>query len=255
MILKFRNLSNYQGLVHAITSRRFDADDNFNLADYAGQETENAIANRKRICEYLNIEFDRLTIARQTHDSNVAIVTEENAGTGKFTTDYAIDNTDALITNLPNIPLMMFAADCPLVILYDFERHILGLMHCSWRSIVKGLIENTISIMKKQFDINIKNLLIGIGPAAGKCCYQVDEKFVDTISSASFNLVQYVIRQSSGIMTFDLHGAIVHILSETGILAEHVEILDICTICDMRFFSYRREKRKAGRFALIASLI
>jgi len=254
-ILKFQNLSKHKQVIHAITTRHFDSDNNFNLADYAGTNTESAIRNRQRLCEYLKIDFNRLTIAQQTHDNNATIVTEANLGTGKFATELAIQNTDALITVLPNTPLMMFSADCPLVIIYDFNNRILALMHCSWRSISKGLIENTIFTMKKIFNSKPLNLAIGIGPGAGKCCYQVDKKFIEIISTSKKELIEHILHISPDKMTFDLHGAIIRLLLNTGISESQIEIMNICTICDKRFFSYRRESINAGRFALIASLI
>ena len=257
-MLRFQNITRCSKLIHSITTRRFESDNNFNLADYAGINRENAITNRRRLCKYLNLNFDRLTIAQQTHNNNAAIVTEKNLGTGKYPTKDAIKDTDALITELKDTPLMMFSADCPLVIIYDKENHILSLMHCSWRSIVKGLIENTLKTMADEFDAKPKSLICGISPSAGKCCYQVNDDFVDTILSLRSELKKFLLQpnqnQPNTQLTFDLRGAIKHLLAENGVIREHIETIDICTICNCNFFSYRREGKQAGRFALIASL-
>ncbi len=251
MILKFANLSKCSGLIHAVTTRYFKAADDFNLADYAGRNNEQAIANRRLICEYLQINFDRLTVAQQRHNSGVAIVDDRNAGTGKFGGEHAIPDSDALITELKDTPLMMFSADCPLVIVYEPDKSVVGLMHCSWRAIVKGIVANTIDTMRENFKIDVRNLIVGVGPGAGKCCYRVDEKFVEAISTAK-GLENFVVKTKNN-MTFDLHGAILYQLSDNGIANSQIETMGICTICDERFFSYRREGTRAGRFALIAS--
>ena len=42
----------------------------------------------------------------------VACITEENIGSGAISFANSIDDTDALITNLKNVPLTLFFADC-----------------------------------------------------------------------------------------------------------------------------------------------
>jgi copper oxidase (laccase) domain-containing protein len=60
--------------------------------------------------------------------------------------------------------------------------------------------------------------------------------------------------EKDGRLIFDLWAANRSQLTTAGIPPDHVETAGICTICDPRFWSHRRDGPDAGRFALCLAL-
>ncbi len=252
MLLQFANLKSVPGLVHAVTTSRFNAITNFNLADHVGLETEKSIDHRKMLCRHLGIPFERLTVSQQVHQTNVARVTEKDVACGRDGWTSGIPATDAMVTNLVNTPLMVLSADCPLILVYDPKRKAMGVIHASWRCTFGGIIGRTIDAMAGNFGSCPQDMVAGIGPGAGPCCYEVDDKFVDTIRRRP-ELLEFVVCRGST-RHFDLWSAQKADLVRSGVNPESVEKMGRCSICDETFFSFRRQKDRAGRFGLVACL-
>ncbi|MFA5864053.1 MAG: peptidoglycan editing factor PgeF [Phycisphaerae bacterium] len=252
MLYQFNNLNAYPDLIHAVTTTRFNHITNFNLADHVGMESENAISHRRMLTGRLGLSFDRLTVARQVHENNVSTISSDNAGAGHAGWKTGIPQTDAMITDLADTPLMVLSADCPLILVYDPTVKSLGVIHASWRCTFSGIITRTVEAMAKTFNCRPENLSAGIGPGAGPCCYEVDEKFVQTIQVRP-ELMPFIIQRESQ-MYFDLWSAGRSELIRAGVLPDHIEQMNRCSICDEQFFSFRRQAGQAGRFGLVASI-
>ncbi len=54
---------------------------------------------------------------------------------------------DALITNVPGLPLTVFSADCGTVLLYDPVHQAIGAVHAGWRGCAAGIVEKTVAAM------------------------------------------------------------------------------------------------------------
>lgn len=80
-----------------------------------------------------------MTTCKQVHGNKVACITEENIGSGAISFANSIDDTDALITNLKNVPLTLFFADCTPIIIYDPKNNAIGVAHGGWRGTVAKL--------------------------------------------------------------------------------------------------------------------
>ena len=107
--------------------------DGFNLALHVGDEAELVNANRRQFAAALGVDAARFTTCAQVHGSKVVCVTEGLIGSGAVDFADTIADTDALITDLPNAPLLLFYADCVPVLLADTETGAVGLAHAGWR--------------------------------------------------------------------------------------------------------------------------
>ena len=83
-----------------------------NLALHVGDEAGLVLKNRRAYAAALGLDAGKFTCCEQVHGSNVAVVDEALAGKGAEAYSDAVKNTDALVTNLPQLPLMRFFADC-----------------------------------------------------------------------------------------------------------------------------------------------
>ena len=85
-----------------------------NFSYTLGDRQECVDENYRRAARILTRDGDigRFVVGRQTHTTNVRVVTEEDRGKG-VTREQDYQDVDALITNVPGLVLTTFHADCP----------------------------------------------------------------------------------------------------------------------------------------------
>jgi len=155
---------------------------------------------------------------------------------------------DALITRAPGVALGVFTADCLPVFLYDPVREAVGIVHAGWRGTARGISRKAVAKMKEFFQSRASNLLAGLGPCIGPCCYEVDEPVSDAFSSGGFpwGLVSHP--RGKGKWMLDLYKANRFLLESSGILRENIHTLNMCTSCrGDTFYSYRNADKTGGR--------
>ena len=84
--------------------------DSMNLSFTRGDEDEAVRENFRRMALAIGVAEDSLVFAKQTHTTNVKVVTEEDKGKG-ITKELDYDDIDGLITNMPGLCLTTFYAD------------------------------------------------------------------------------------------------------------------------------------------------
>jgi len=216
---------------------------------------------RREIAHRLNIPYSRITTGEQVHRNNIAIVREKDLGR-EFPT------TDGLITDLPNVPLAIFVADCLPIFLFDPQRKIVGLLHAGWRGTVANISSRAIEIMSENFAVKAENLLVAIGPHICKKCYRVSwspvaKAFTEQFESFGREVLASIISEypktksqacHERFWSVDLAKANSFQLQRVGVLPENIEIIPICTYEDKNFFSYRRDKGSARRLMALIQL-
>ena len=106
--------------------------DSLNLDDRRGDDLANVQENFRRLCAALDVDVQRIVLSRQVHRDDVRTVTADDCGKGLWRMqDY--DSADALITDVPHIPLVVFSADCNVILLHDPVRRAIGAAHAGWR--------------------------------------------------------------------------------------------------------------------------
>ncbi len=219
------------------------------------------VEKRREIARRLNVPYSRITSGEQVHKDNIAIVRKKDLGR-KFPA------TDGLITDLPKVPLAIFTADCPPIFLLDPQRKIAGLLHAGWRSTVANISSRAVGIMSETFGVKANSLLVAIGPHICKKCYRVSwspvaEAFSECFQSFEKEVLDSIISQlpreqseasQKNSWLVDLARANAYQLQRAGVLPENIEISTICTYEDKSFFSYRRDKARAGRLMALMQL-
>lgn len=140
---------------------------------------------------------------------------------------------DALITDRPLSGVAVFGADCLPIALAG--RRAIGAVHAGWRGLAEGVIEAAVSRLRALGEEG--DLHAMIGPGAGGCCYEVGAE------------VQRALGLEAPRGPVDLAAIARERALAVGVT--RVRVLDCCTICDRRFFSYRREGARAGRQGVI----
>ena len=146
-----------------------------NMALHVGDNPQKVLRNRQKFAAAIGVKPERFTTCAQVHGSNVQVVTEERIGSGAESFSDTIPETDALITNLADVPLLLFYADCVPVLLADPKTGVIGLAHAGWRGTAAQIAKKTVAAMQETFGVQPENLLAAIGPSIGGCCYEVDD--------------------------------------------------------------------------------
>jgi YfiH family protein len=250
----FENLLRYERIGHFVSTRNGGRSkapyDSLNLSFNVGDDPEKVLKNRKLLTGTLGIPLTNLTTAKQIHDGHVKIVSDALRGKGSTNHKGAINATDAMVTNAPNICLMVLLADCVPILFCDPSKRVIGVAHAGWRGTLRFVAHNTVKVFREDFGCSPEDIVVGIGPSIGPCCYQVGREVVSRVEHV-LGTGQDCIRHESanGRRYFDLWTANLKQLLQAGIPERNIELAKICTGHHPKlFFSHRHEKSKTGRF-------
>ncbi len=148
---------------------------------------------------------------------------------------------DALVTDQPGLLLEIRTADCISVLLFDPQKNVVAAVHSGWKGTCASITGKTVEKMSEWYGVNPQNILAAIGPAIRECCYEVGPEV-----SAEFGI--------EGRVRLDLAGFCRKQLLSAGV--QQIVDLNICTMCNTdQFYSFRREKEKAGRMETAIELL
>jgi len=130
-----------------------------------------------------------------------------------------------------------------------------GLAHAGWRGTVLRIAERLIAEMALAWGTDPSDLVAAIGPAIGPCCYEVGADVIGEVRERLPAGDALLGRGRPGHAFLDLWQANREALLRAGVLPERIEVLGVCTACNVeRFFSYRREGRLEGLFGAVVGV-
>jgi len=214
--------------------------------------------NRAAFIDSAGFSMADLVVSRQTHGTQVAVVGSADRGRGLFPAFDGFPATDAMVTNEPTVALGTIVADCVPILLYDPVRHVVGLAHAGWRGTVGQIAAATVAAMNCEFGTEPGDVLAGIGPSIGPCCYEVGQEVIDAWNAADVvDGSSAVVERGTG-YHFDLWAANRLVLIQAGISDDRIETSGVCVRCEYdRFFSYRATRQigtQPGRNMMVAQL-
>lgn len=227
-----------------------------NLGVSRGDDSEAVLENYKRITNVLHMPWERVVLSHQTHTTNIHVVTEEDAGTG-LVKQRNYENVDGLITNIPNLPLVTFYADCVPLYFVDPVHRAIGLSHSGWRGTLNRMGRCTMEAMKKEYGSQPEDILACVGPSICQDCYEVGEEVAQEFEKGFLpeQKKQILKQKPDGKYLLNLWKANEIILLEAGIKKEHLAITDICTKCNPDLlYSHRVMGNQRGNLAAFLCL-
>jgi len=254
-ILFFKNLLAHRTIRHFVSTRTGGFSefpyDSLNLGLHVGDDRDTVLKNRERLAETLGMPLDQFTIARQIHSGNVRVVSDELRGSGSTDHEDAVADTDAMVTDTPGICLVVFVADCVPMLFFDPARRAIGVAHAGWRGTLKSIASNTVRAMVEAFGSSPGNIMVGIGPSIGPCCYRIGPEVISQMESVFQGKNDYIVNETKGGEGYlDLWKANLEGLLRAGIERKNIEIAERCTCHEPDvFFSYRNQRGDTGRFA------
>jgi YfiH family protein len=245
-LFQFDNLSAVPGVMHAISTRAGGVSEgrceSLNVSYSVGDAIENVEENLRRVAIAVGARRKDLFAAYQVHGRDVTVVEAETAPRPRC---------DVLVTSSPETTLMLRFADCTPVLLADPKRRVVAAVHAGWRGSALRAAGAAVEALRDRFDCQPRDIVAGIGPAIGPCCYSVGQDVVEAFADRPG-----LFTQADGGQRLDLWEANRQALVESGVPDEHIEVAGICTQCQSeRFFSHRANGgQPAGRFAALIRL-
>ena len=232
--------------MQALTTTRLGAGvsqapfDRFNMGNCAspqGDDPDAVRENRRQLREMAALPSDPFWL-RQVHGSDV--VELERASQLS-----ELPEADASFTRERGLVLAIQTADCLPVLLTDQQGTVVAGAHAGWRSLVGGVLEETVNAM----DVDPVHLLAWLGPAAGPSEYEIGMDVYDAFVSSNWSLGAAFKTTRDHHWNVDLYAIARMKLETLGLRPDRISGGDRCTIRERDvFYSHRRDQR-TGRMA------
>ncbi|MBI3353579.1 MAG: peptidoglycan editing factor PgeF [Nitrospirae bacterium] len=206
-------------------------------------------ALKETAARILNLEKWQVETINQTHSDAVFVHNEECRASESD------EGFDAHITNNSGIAIGVVTADCVPVLLIDRKKRIVAAVHSGWRGTAKRILQKTVKKMSDSFGSKPEDMIAGIGPSIGQCCYEVDEKVIEPMKREFDYLNRFSIQKKENKWHIDLQMINREQLIETGLKPTNINIVSLCTFCypDL-FYSYRRDGAGTGRMMAVVMI-
>jgi len=261
-VLPYLSFSSYEALPyirHMFTTREGgvskDIYESLNLSFTRGDDETAVLENYRRVAQALGTSIDHIVTSDQTHTTNVRPVGKEDLGKG-ITRPRDYKEVDGMITDQPGVLLATFYADCVPLYFVDPVHKAIGLSHSGWRGTVGRMGQATVEAMERSFGSQPKDLLCAIGPSICQDCYEVSRDVAEAFIFAFPTHEKEILQAGAlGKYQLDLWKANEIVLTEAGVLKEHIDLAGLCTCCNSSIlFSHRASKGKRGNLGAFLML-
>ena len=222
-----------------------------NISTTRGDDPAAVEENRRRIAKAIGVRAEDMTYTNQTHTTNVAVVEAKDRGK-RFM------ETDGMVTNVPEICLVTFYADCVPLFFVDPVHRAIGLSHSGWRGTVGKMGKVTVERMREEYGTDPAQVVAAIGPSICQDCYEVSEdvieKFRENFDKALWPELFY--EKADGKYQLNLWRANQAVLTEAGVQGENIAVTNLCTHCNPDIlFSHRSTGTARGNLSAFLALI
>ncbi|MCK4265450.1 peptidoglycan editing factor PgeF [Candidatus Babeliales bacterium] len=189
---------------------------------------------------------------KQVHGTNGIVVSKESKL--KYPLDIPDEHGDIIITDRDEVGIGILTADCLPVVFYDRSKHVLAVAHAGWKGSVAGVSKRTLQMMHDRFKSDPADIEVHFGPAARSCCYEVQRDFLKHLSRTDIDH-EHCLMHRKGKLFLDLSKFNKHQLVNLGVKEQNIQLKHHeCTICNINYCSYRRDKEDANRQVTLAML-
>ena len=224
--------------------------------------------NRAKFFRAIGAGKMRVAALKQLHSDAAHFIDSANLDAATAGAKSALQG-DALFTREPGVLLVVQTADCVPILFADKRNRAIAAIHSGWRGTLARIAVKTLGRMKMEFGTEPEDVIAAIGPAIGRCCYEVgsevasdfDAQFrdarawfdgpFDALASGESdpNWLPWLTMKPPGHappplrVHLDLVAANRALLTDAGVPPSQISVAGLCTACrpDL-LFSYRREK-------------
>lgn len=177
---------------------------------------------------------------RQVHGAHVAEVGAAGS----------VGEADAMLTSAAGVGLCVLTADCVPLLIVAPGAHAVAAVHAGWRGTLAGVAAQALRSLAVTYAVEAGNVHVALGPAVGRCCYEVDAAIADDLEgrwhTAGEALQRYTL-DGEAKAKLDLRRANVAILVEAGVAPDRISVVGGCTCCEVdQYFSHRAAAKSGG---------
>jgi len=226
-------------IVAGVTKRNFEAFPpvGFNISYSAGIERKEVDVHRAYLAGHIDVDPSVLKFQKQIHSSKIWVVDSDSPEL----------ESDGMITADKGLILCVSIADCAALLIHDPRNKLIAGVHSGWRGTMANITGKCIHQLGSDFGSSPEDLETWISPCASGEAYEVGwdvaQYFPDSIKP-----------RANGKFLFDNKNEIKNQLLNCGVPVKSIEISEVCTINNMEYHSYRRDKGRSGRMAAFIGL-
>jgi YfiH family protein len=155
---------------------------------------------------------------------------------------------DGIVTDQKDLGLVVQTADCVPLLFWESRGNAVGAVHAGWRGTLAGIASRAVATIEKELASSPDCILVVLGPAIGRCCYEVGDEVRRAFLESSPSASELFSLGKRGRNHLDLAEANRRQLIEAGVPADQIHCADICTSCNPDvLYSYRRGGEGVGR--------
>lgn len=246
---QFESLAD-ESVVHGIFTRQGGVSPapwtSLNLGTNLGDSAARVAENRLKLLRALDRPPDSTFDIWQVHSAKILKAERPRRGE-------PYPQADGVITDKPEVTILLRFADCVPILLHDPVRDAVGMVHAGWKGTMRKAALAAVRAMITHFGSRPEDLTAAIGPAIGQDHYPVGGEVVTALRKRLGDLAHSHEMQLNGQVHLDLPGINRDLLRHAGI--RRIEVLSLCTACHAQvWFSHRAEKGKTGRFGAVIAL-
>jgi YfiH family protein len=272
-IVQSRKLAKLGWLVHGFSTRPggesvLDGKHALNLGFTDWDTRERVAANRAKFTAAIPAGEMRLVTLRQFHSDVVQVADAPVEEAPK---------ADALATRAAGLLLGVQTADCVPILLADVRHRAVAAIHAGWRGTLARVAVKTLGRMQMEFGTRPRDVVAALGPAIGRCCYEVGSDVARSFAAQFPNATEWFDGPFDQLaygedplwlpwltmmppghvpppprVQLHLRAANRWQLMDAGVPENQIDVSDLCTACRKELlFSYRREGVKTGRMMTV----
>jgi hypothetical protein len=275
-ILESQALAKLGWLVHGFSTRAggesvLSGKRALNLGFTEWDKRERVAANRAKFMAAVAAKQMSLATLRQFHSDVIHVASEPAADAPR---------ADAMATRAPGLLLGVQTADCVPILLADTRQRVVAAIHAGWRGTLARIAVKTLGRMQMEFGTRPCDIVAALGPAIGRCCYEVGSDVARSFAAQFPNAAEWfdgpfdqlaygedplwlpwLTMMPPGHVPhppraqLDLRAANRRQLIDAGVPEAQIDVSDWCTACRTDLlFSYRREGAKTGRMMAVIGI-
>jgi YfiH family protein len=214
----------------------------FNLGAHVGDDARAVTLNRALLAQQIGV---RPLFLSQVHGTNMATLHPD--------TPDGLE-ADAAVTDAAGIACTVLVADCLPVLLADAAGRRVAAVHCGWRGLAEGVLDNALAAFANLGG----EVIVWLGPCIGPQRFEVGPEVRAAFVVHDAGAAAYFAPQPDGKFLADLPALARWRLTQAGVT--HIFGNDggsrWCTVQNAgRYFSYRRDQQRLGATGRMAACI
>jgi YfiH family protein len=215
-----------------------------NLGTNTFDSPHNVRGNRSILARAFGSRAERLVTVNQVHGVDLLVIDTPNPDYSHFLKL----ECDGLVTNQPGVMIGVCIADCVPLILLDPKKKVVAALHAGWKGTAGNIAGKGVETLVGVFGSDQADILAAIGPAIGRCCYEVDMPVWEAFNKNGVGLECFERKTAAGKWHLDLAAANYSQLLNAGLTASNIATASSCVSCEHDlFFSHRRDRGETGR--------